>query len=298
MTGPLFLGIDGGGTACKARLCDADGNILAESRTGAANTLLGSERVMAEINQAVDDALDKAGLPREQVIELHVGAGLAGMSLAREQKLLSDIPHRFASFTAHTDAYVACLGAHGGEDGGILIAGTGSCAAMIDKGEFISFGGWGFLVSDQGSGAALGRAAVRRALLGHDQVKSRTGLVDWVMGEFDNSPEAMIIWAETATPGDYGKFAPRIFDLARAGDEAAVEIVSANAADLADFIRALIARGAASVCLIGGIAEPLKSWLPEDVLSDLGQRQGDSLDGALMMARRNFQKLSGNGVQA
>ena len=288
MTGPLFLGIDGGGTACKARLCDADGNMLAESRTGAANTLLGSERVMAEINQAVDDALDKAGLPREQVIELHVGAGLAGMSLAREQKLLSDIPHRFASFTAHTDAYVACLGAHGGEDGGILIAGTGSCAAMIDKGEFISFGGWGFLVSDQGSGAALGRAAVRRALLGHDQVKSRSGLVDWVMGEFDNSPEAMIVWSETAKPGDYGKYVPRIFDFAREGDEAAQLLIQQTADELADFVRALARRGAKTICLIGGIAEPVKAWLPDDVQGYLGTRKGDSLDGALLMARRTL----------
>ena len=134
MTDPLFLGIDGGGTACKARLCDADGTILAEAVTGPANTLLGSERAMAEINLATHKVLELAGLPQDRVIEVHVGAGLAGLSLQREQKRLSEIPTRFAGFTAHTDAYIACLGANGGEDGGILIAGTGSCAALIDKG--------------------------------------------------------------------------------------------------------------------------------------------------------------------
>ena len=117
MTTPYFLGIDGGGTACKARLCDADGNILAETSTGAANTLLGSERAMAEINLAANKVLEMAGIALEKVVDVHVGAGLAGLSLEREQQRLAAIPHRFASFRSHTDAYVACLGAHGGRDG-------------------------------------------------------------------------------------------------------------------------------------------------------------------------------------
>ena len=290
MTDPLFLGIDGGGTACKARLCDAAGHVLAEATTGAANTLLGSERAMAEINLATNKVLEIAGLPQDRVIEVHVGAGLAGLSLQREQKRLSEIPHRFAGFTAHTDAYVACLGANGGKDGGVLIAGTGSCAAMINKGEFTSFGGWGFLVSDQGSGAHLGRAALRYALLAQDNVRTQTPMSIWIMDEFDRSPEEMIIWAETAKPGDYGKFVPRIFDFAREGDAAAHELIQATADDLAEYIRALARRGAKSVCLIGGIAEPVKPWLKNDVQEFLGPRLGDSLDGALLMARNTLAK--------
>ena len=290
MTNPFFLGIDGGGTACKARLCDAEGNILAEAVTGPANTLLGSERAMAEINRATHEVLELAGLPQDKVIEVHVGAGLAGMSLQREQKRLSEIPHRFAGFTVHTDAYIACLGANDGEDGGILIAGTGSCAALINKGEFTSFGGWGFQVSDQGSGAHLGRAALRYALLAHDDVKQTTPMCAWIMGDFKNSPEAMIVWSETATPGDYGKYVPRIFDFAREGDEAAQLLIQQTADDLADFVRALARRGAKSVCLIGGIAEPVKAWLADDVQMFLGPRKGDSLDGALLMARRTLAK--------
>jgi glucosamine kinase len=295
MTDPLFLGIDGGGTACKARLCDADGNILAEAVTGPANTLLGAERAMAEINRATNQVLDLAGIPQDKVIEVHVGAGLAGLSLQREQKRLSEIPTRFAGFTAHTDAYIACLGANGGQDGGILIAGTGSCAALINKGEFLSFGGWGFLVSDQGSGAHLGRAALRYALLAHDDVKPQTPMCTWIMGDFKQSPEAMIVWAETAKPGDYGKFVPRIFDFAREGDEAAQALIQDTADDLTDFVRALVKRGARSVCLIGGIAEPVKAWLADDVQEYLGIRQGDSLDGALLMARRSLAKRKSEG---
>ena len=288
MTDPFFLGIDGGGTACKARLCDADGKILAEAVTGPANTLLGSERAMAEINLATHKVLELAGLPQDRVIEVHVGAGLAGLSLQREQKRLSEIPTRFAGFTAHTDAYIACLGANGGEDGGILIAGTGSCAALIDKGEFTSFGGWGFQISDQGSGAHLGRAALRYALLAHDDVKPNTPMCSWIMGDFKNSPEAMIVWSETAKPGDYGKYVPRIFDFAREGDEAAQLLIQQTADELADFVRALARRGAKTICLIGGIAEPVKAWLPDDVQGYLGTRKGDSLDGALLMARRTL----------
>src|SRR5436190_1059620 len=66
------------------------------------------------------------------------------------------------------DATIACLGAHGGYDGGVVLVGTGSVALAIVNGREIRIGGYGFPISDEGSGAALGLAALRLALKAHD----------------------------------------------------------------------------------------------------------------------------------
>ena len=34
-----FVGVDGGGTSCRARISDLDGNTLGETKTGSANIL-------------------------------------------------------------------------------------------------------------------------------------------------------------------------------------------------------------------------------------------------------------------
>lgn len=47
-----LVGIDGGGTSCRARICDLDGTILGEAKTGSANILLGSDIAMASIDRS------------------------------------------------------------------------------------------------------------------------------------------------------------------------------------------------------------------------------------------------------
>lgn len=108
-----LVGIDGGGTSCRARVIDHNGNLIAEGRSGSANILLGAEPAL----DAIIGALLDAGIEESQFESLHIGAALAGA----EQKLAWDAfmsqPHPFASMILNTDAYGACLGAHQGQDG-------------------------------------------------------------------------------------------------------------------------------------------------------------------------------------
>ena len=64
---------------------------------------------------------------------------------------------------------IACLGAHGGRDGGIVIAGTGSVGLAMVNGREFRIGGYGFPISDEGSGAEIGLHAIRLALRAHDK---------------------------------------------------------------------------------------------------------------------------------
>jgi glucosamine kinase len=44
--------------------------------------------------------------------------------------------------------------------------------------------------------------------------------------------------------------------------------------------------GAPSVCLIGGLSDVLRSWLPPPLQGRLAAPAGDAMDGAVLMARR------------
>ena len=196
----LFLGIDGGGSGCRVRLCDGAGNVIGQGEAGAANTLLGLAKVFGEIRAATFEALAQAGLPADTIAQLHAGAGLAGLSMARERDALATYPHPFATLRAEADAYAACLGAHGGDDGGIVVAGTGSCGLALVGDKVHTVSGWGFALSDQGGGAALVRTALRRALSEHDGIVGSTPLGRRIMAHFQNHPEAIFFGRRAPAP--------------------------------------------------------------------------------------------------
>jgi len=59
--GPLFVGVDGGGTGCRARIEDADGCLLGTGIAGPAALRLGVERALVEVEKACRAALEEAG---------------------------------------------------------------------------------------------------------------------------------------------------------------------------------------------------------------------------------------------
>jgi glucosamine kinase len=285
----LLVGIDGGGTKCCARIADMDGTVLGEGQGGPANTRLGLDVAFGSIIAAVDIALASAGLDLDRKKDVHAGLGLAGLALKRERAIVAGFDHPFASMTLESDAHIACLGAHDGADGAILILGTGSCGCAIIDGEEHTIGGWGFEISDHASGAQIGYQAVRASLLALEGVIPMGKLACEIMDRLGNTPEKAVPWAETATPGKYGSFAPLVTKLALEGDPLAIRIMRAAGEDAGLLLRAMEAKGAGSVALIGGVASIIETWLPEDVKYLLVAPAGDALDGALLLARRNLE---------
>ena len=282
----LFLGIDGGGTKCRARIRGEDGALKSEAIGGFANIYSDFDAALRTILTTARDALRKAGLFDTGLERLHVGLGLAGVVTeeAAERVRRAGLP--FAAITVDVDAYIACLGAHDGRDGGIVIAGTGSAALALVGGKRQWLGGWGFPLGDDGSGAILGRAALRRAVLAFDGMIESSPLLDDLLAEFGRDRQGLSDWALTAMPRDYARFSPRIFAAAAAGDRQGLELVAQAASGVTMMIAALIARGAPSIALIGGLARPVSPYLPTDLRPHLTEARRDPLDGAIMMARR------------
>ena len=125
---PLFLGVDGGATHCRARLRDADGKLLAEASGAAANIHVDFAAAVAAMRAAVDEVLAKAGLGDGHPETIALGFGLAGFKQGSDQTRVAAAFPGFRLVRAANDATTACIGAHAGADGGLVIAGTGSAA--------------------------------------------------------------------------------------------------------------------------------------------------------------------------
>ena len=285
-TGPapqLFAGVDGGGTKCRVRLRDAQGNLLAEGEGGPANIRLGLNLVWANILGALDQALSRAGQPAVWD-KISLGLGLAGIADASDvEKTIKGGP-RFGRIDAATDAHVACLGAFTGRDGGILIAGTGSAGyAWVDQIAH-TVGGWGFEVCDDGSAAALGREAIRSSLQGYDGLAPATDFTRAVISHF-GQPADIVHWVTTAKPRDFGVLAPMTMQYAEAGDPVAVELVQQSTHDLGRYIMRLHEIGCEKVCLVGGMAQPFSAWLSPWTKTVLAEPEHDAVEGAILLAQ-------------
>jgi glucosamine kinase len=286
MAAELLIGVDGGGTSCRARLCDLDGQVLGEGISGAANARLGAEVSWSAILAAVDSALAQAGLDRSALPRISLGMGLAGIEKAEDGARMAAQAPPFARVIAANDAHTACLGAYGGGDGGIVISGTGSAGYVIARGQGTCIGGWGFTVSDSGSGADIGRESVRSALLAHDGMISGSDFTIDILNRLGGSPPHVVDWVGTARPGDFARLAPLALTAAEAGDPVAVRLIDAAGMAIAGIGRRLQQLGAERLCLLGGLAGPLRPWLPADILACLVPAAGDAMDGALLLARR------------
>ncbi len=279
----IFLGIDGGGSRCRARIRDSNGKLLGEAIGGSSNIYQSFDGALANIIATARDAAESAKL---KTTMLHAGLGIAGLvtSMGAEKIVASNLP--FASVSVDNDAYAACVGAFAGGDGGIVIAGTGSIGfATINHARHM-VGGWGFALGDHGSGAWLGHHAVRRAALAIDGLLQPTSLIEEVLSRVGRTRFDVSRWSEKATPKDYAQMAPLVFECASKGDVNGMTIVIEGAAAISNLGRSLLARGAGAICLLGGLSQVYPPYLDADVKKSLAAPTADAMDGAIMMARK------------
>ncbi|MCR4264570.1 N-acetylglucosamine kinase [Nitratireductor sp. ZSWI3] len=281
-----FLGVDGGGTGCRARIEDAAGTVLGQGLSGPATTRLGIEEAWASVSRAFGAAIAEAGLDAAGIARIHAGVGLAGMTRKGSLEALRRLSHPFASIDFVSDGIGACLGAHSGLDGAIVIAGTGSIGLGIVGGRDLRMGGYGFPISDEGSGADIGLMTLRLALQAHDGRIEKSLLLAEVLQRFGDDPAEVVQWMDRATATDYATFAPMVLRHADQGDAAGRRIVQTAAGQIDMLVRALFDQGAPRVTLLGGLAGPLEPWLSPDVRRRLKPADGDAVSGAIILARR------------
>lgn len=272
----FYIGVDGGGTSCRARIEHAEGRLLGQGAGGPAATRFGADRSVQAVRAVSEAAAMDAGLPPTVLAQASAGVGLAGIDRKGAREVLLSFALPFLRVVYASDAKVACLGAHSGHDGAIVVLGTGALASL----------GYGFPISDEGSGAELGLQASRLTIRAHDGRATTSRFLLEVMRRLGPDAPALVAWAEQATATEYASLAPIVLSYAEAGDPFAEEIVAEGARHVGVLIRSLVEFGAPRISLLGGLASRLVRWLSPDVLHFLSPPEGDAVAGALLLARR------------
>lgn len=204
----MFIGIDAGGTKTLAMLAGVDGQVLARGVAGPANyQSVGREAALAALTLAAQRAVEAVGARLEQVQAACLGA--AGADRPEDRGLFEAWGAQTfpgARFRVTNDALIVLYAGTPEGWGLALISGTGSIAyGRRPDGRLARAGGWGYLLGDEGSGYAIGVAALRAAaraadgrgpatsllpdLLAHWQLDGPTRLIRKVYGEL-NGPGA------------------------------------------------------------------------------------------------------------
>jgi glucosamine kinase len=287
MTG-FILGIDGGGTSCRAALADLNGIVLGRGKSGASNILTDPDTALKHIAEAAERAFDDAG------IEPDLGSASAILGLAGNNVgdavgyVTARLP--FATSEIVSDGVIALQGAIGDEDGAIGIVGTGTVYIIRQKGEFRSIAGWGFQVSDLGSGARLGQLALQETLLAFDRIRPMTALSETILGEFDGNPELIVDFARLAKPGDFGRYTPKVFEFAALDDATALRILGSGASGVDEALDAVhtVTGDKGKLCLLGGLAPLYPPYLAERHRVRLSEPRADALTGAVQLAVKAY----------
>lgn len=282
----LYLGVDGGGTHCRARLVDANGQTLGEAFSGSANPRIGIEAAWKNIMDACLQACAQANIAPSDYQNIHLGLGLAGANQTLEQELVLAQACPFASRHLLSDAHAACLGAFSGRNGALLIFGTGSCGLNYQDGQFDVIGGWGFPLSDQGSGARIGLSALEMSLAALDSLAESSALTREINHSFLNDAAQYVLFQNRQPlPREYGAFAPLVFKHAADGDVVALKIIEQQLQWALSYLDCLIAKGANKIALTGGVADALKPYFPASYGEYLCDAEGDAMEGAILMAQ-------------
>lgn len=285
----LFIGIDGGGTKCRATIYCAEQGILGTGLGGPANPLHGLERTLESIMVSTQQALRDAGLSLQTVHSLVAGLGLAGVNLPSLFEQISEWQHPFKKMYLTTDLHTACIGAHEGEDGAVIITGTGSCGFACVSGVSVNYGGHGFAQGDKGSGAWLGLEALKAVLLDLDGLGPHTQLSAMFKLHF-NSKSAMGIAEQMAgqPSSSYAKLARLVLEAADNGDQVASAIVKDGAQYISMMAKRLLEVNPPRLSMIGGLAEPLQKWLDADIAAKVSQPKQPPELGAVYFAQQSL----------
>ena len=185
----MLLGVDGGGSKTLALAADLQGHVLGRGLAGPSNYhAVGLEAATAALETAIAAALEATQIPSAVVSIAALCLGLAGMGRPEDRAVMQTwAAERFpgATVAVVTDAQLVLAAGTPAGWGLALISGTGSLAYGEDAaGRNARAGGWGYLLGDEGSGYAIGLAALRAVMRAADGRGPATALTAAVLAHW------------------------------------------------------------------------------------------------------------------
>jgi glucosamine kinase len=229
----FFLGIDGGGSKTSCLVGD-ETSVLGKSTTGGSNVIrVGENAARQALQDAIREACTSANISPQQI--KHACAGLAGA--ARPE--IRDIVQRIIAevlpdkFEITGDMEIALEAALGNGPGVIVIAGTGSIAyGRNAEGKTARAGGWGFAISDEGSGYWIGKTAVATAVREGEQ-STDTCLLKAIAKSWGVKTHQEVVMKANRTPApDFAALFPVVLQAAEKQNKQAREVLTQAAKEL------------------------------------------------------------------
>jgi len=232
----FYLGIDGGGTKTRCVLGD-EHNVLADAAAGGSNVVRrGEAKARESLHEAVHRICQMAQVSPQQIHAVSMGASGAGRPeiAAKVCSILRELTSAQTLIEVVGDHVIALQAAFGAGPGVIAISGTGSVVFGRDPaGSIARAGGWGFAISDEGSGQWIGRHAVSAVFRAHDRAgkTSLTPLIleAWKLTDLD----ALVQLANSTPPPEFQRLFPIVLHAAREGDSIARELLSRAGIEMA-----------------------------------------------------------------
>ena len=313
-----FLGIDGGGS----KTASIVGDEIAVLGTGISGTckIQRVEPLQAAeaLESSIVQACRAAGIVSSQIRRAYLG--LAGASDRRIAAWAQDVIARVMAgntgaaraevakrITVVGDHVIAHEAAFAGQPGVLIIAGTGSIVYGVDsQGATVRAGGWGPVVSDEGSGNWIGRKAVAVCLRpGLDRnvaagKASTDCLRNAIMAMWRVKGSEELAYAANATPPpDFAGLYPVVLQCEEKGDQISRDLLSAAGRELAQLAHQVIdslwtESEVVKLVLVGGVAQSsavVRSAFAAALgtlhgLSEVSTSQQEPVMGALSLARR------------
>lgn len=256
----ILIGIDGGGSKTTALIADRDGNILGRGMAGSSNYLvIGAEAAYMALDAAVEAAA--GGRPVQPAA---LCLGLAGAARPADQAVIrawTDARYPGVPIVITHDARLALAAGTPGGWGIAVLCGTGSMIYGDDQhGQIARADGWGYLLGDDGSGYAIGRAALRAVARAADGRGPQTALTETILEHWGLvQPQDLIghVYAPTTQRADIAALAALAQAVELQGDAVAEAILQDAGRELAVAVEAVVQRlaltGAIPCALTGSV---------------------------------------------
>lgn len=292
-----FVGVDAGGTHCRASLYDSAELVIGTGLAGPANVFNHFTQAMQQIDLAIDIAVHSANISIDKK-SLIVGAGCAGGQTAQAREGLSRLNDPYKRLFMTSDLHASCLAANSGGDCVVLITGTGSSIAHYQNGLVTQYGGHGFIHGDEASGAWLGLRAVQLLLKSFDNLVDDEEFcnaiahaigINYTSGishaEKSASVDHILRYFSNKLAAEYAQLAPVIIGLYQNGNSTANTLINEGADYLFSVLSSNPLGDGFPMFITGGIAGSYQTLLQQKMGKPVLAMQRVAQDGAMLYAK-------------
>jgi glucosamine kinase len=240
----LYIGIDGGGTKTTCVVGDETSLLAVANGSGSNVVRLGEAQAKVGLQAAISQACCTANVSPLRVQAACIGAAGATnpeVNAAVKQMVRQILPN--AEVTVVGDMVIALEASLHHHPGVVAIAGTGSIAyGRNAEGHTARAGGWGFAISDEGSGQWIGRTAVSEAMRAFDAQRGSVLLERIVEAWKLPSREELVRHANGSPPPSFAELFPAVQQAAVERDVIASDILTRAGAELAQLVLVVMHR--------------------------------------------------------